>query len=81
MMDASIFEEELEHIPEGPPLHPQHLFRLMYRIHRMHSFHEETSLDARRRALIESCSKIVKESFPDFEPTYDRKYFFVAVSE
>jgi hypothetical protein len=80
MMKVSRFSEELEHIPEGHT-HPQYLFRLMYQVHRMHCLNEGPSEQARRRTLIESCSTIMKEAFPGFEPSYDEKYFLVTLSE
>ncbi len=79
LIHSSIFEEELEHIPEGS--NSQNLFRLMYRVHRMHSLYEDTPLDARRRALMESCCEVVREFYPRFKPTCDEKYFGVILED
>lgn len=76
MMGASGFDEELEHITDGP-LHQQHLFRLMYKVHRAHCLYEGAPIDARRIAIIVSCSEVLKDAFPDFDPEYDKKYFTV----
>ncbi len=66
-MGTSGLKDELGHIPKSSA-RPQHLFKLMYRIQRIHSLPEGTPLNAIRRALRVSCSKIMEESFPGFEP-------------
>jgi hypothetical protein len=66
--------EELKHIPRGDI--QQNLFRAHYQIGRMNSMGKKAQTPDSREAVMKSCLEFYKEKYPNFEPQYDKQFFF-----
>jgi hypothetical protein len=66
--------EELKRIPRGDI--EQNLFRAMYQVGRMNSMGKKAENPDSKEAVMKSCLEFYKKKHPNFEPRYDKQFFF-----
>jgi hypothetical protein len=65
--------EELEHIPDWPE--PQNELRLIYWRRRMRSLGGKAKERKTAKEVLMESIKRLRESYPNYEPVYDKGYF------
>ena len=66
--------EELKYIPRGPI--EQNMFRALYEMARMESMGKKARTPNSKEAVLKACLDHYKKTDPDFDPQYDKEFFF-----
>lgn len=69
-----VTKAELEHIPKGDI--NQNMFRAVYQSARMNSQGSHAQHPNSKEAVMKSCLEFYRKRYPDFEPKYDKGFFF-----
>ena len=69
----NIVEEELKHIPRGDL--NQNFLRQTFAALRMNSLGRKAQYPNSRQAVLKASIDLMKKTYPDFKPTYDKPFF------